>query len=38
MLVVHSLSTGINTNNDVVSSFLGNKLADKSKILDIGCA
>ncbi len=29
-----SLSTGINTNNDVVSSFLGNKLADKSKILD----
>jgi len=29
-----SLSTGINTNNDVVSSFLGHKLADKSKILD----
>jgi len=29
-----SLSTGVNTNNDVVSNFLGNNLADKSKILD----
>ena len=29
-----SLSTGVNANNDVVSSFLGNNLADKSKILD----